>query len=110
MNKKAMKKMNWLEYGICVFLLAACVPATQPVPSAPPPSPTVTPPAPTPELVANTPEPDSLTIWGWQLHLLGSENVVSAGLSLRLHEDGGLTGFTGCRPFQGVYRVADEGF
>jgi len=56
------------------------------------------------------PEPDELTIWGWRLLAFGNETVVDANLSLRLHEDGGLSGFTGCRAFHGAYQVLGEQF
>lgn len=58
----------------------------------------------------STPESDALTIWGWRLLLLGDDNVVDAGLSLRLHEDGGLSGYSGCRAFNGDYQVRGEQF
>jgi heat shock protein HslJ len=60
--------------------------------------------------VETIPEPDALTIWGWRLLTLGDENVVDANLSLRLHEDRGLSGFTGCRSFHGAYQVLGEQF
>jgi hypothetical protein len=62
------------------------------------------------ETADTIPEPNALTVWGWKLHLLGSENVVDTDPSLRLHEDGRLSGFTGCDNYHGMYQVAGEGF
>jgi heat shock protein HslJ len=107
---------------IAILFLSACVQANQPIPSEQPSTPlskTPIPPgtatatlvSPRPETETPTlPEPNEFTVWGWKVLLLGDENVVAEDLTLRLHEDGTLSGFTGCRAFNGVYRVEGEGF
>ena len=107
---------------IFVLVLSACVPPKQSVPSMPAPTSTATHPGPilqtsaytptqtAPQVATPTPEPDILTIWGWRLLTFGHENLLSANLSLRLHEDGSLSGSTGCRPFHGAYQVSGEQF